>query len=114
MFLTGDSLTALDPADGDVLWQFPVKDESGENSATPVRAGDLLVASTIKFGGVALKLETKDGKPAVERGVEEPGPDLLFLDAGGRRRPALHRDGTVRRADGGDLDAALRRDENRT
>ena len=65
VYLTGDSLTALDPASGDVLWQYPVKDLSGENSATPVRAGDLLIASTIKFGGVALKLETKDGKPAV-------------------------------------------------
>ena len=85
MYLTGDGLSSLDPANGDVFWQYPVKDEAGENSATPVRAGDFLVASTVKFGGVGLKLETKDGKPTASAGLEEPRPELLLLDAGGRR-----------------------------
>ena len=78
IYLTGDSLSSLDPASGDVLWQFPVKDVSGENSATPIRAGDLLVASTIKFGGVALKLETKDGKPAVSQTWKNPDLNCYF------------------------------------
>ena len=78
VYLTGDSLTALDPAGGDVLWQYPVKDPAGENSATPVRAGDFLIASTIKFGGVALKLETKDGKPDVSERWKNPDLTCYF------------------------------------
>jgi len=61
-----------------VLWQYPVKDPAGENSATPVRAGDFLIASTIKFGGVALKLETKDGKPDVSERWKNPDLTCYF------------------------------------
>jgi outer membrane protein assembly factor BamB len=74
VFLTGAGLASLNPADGKVFWQFPVKDEANENSATPVRAGDTLLASTVKFGGVALKLKTNEGKPAAVK--EWKNPDL--------------------------------------
>ena len=67
VYLTGASLSGLDPASGDAAWQFPVKDEAGENSATPIRAGDFLIASTVKFGGVAVKVEMKDGKLAASQ-----------------------------------------------
>ncbi len=74
VFLTGAGLASFNPADGKVFWQYPVKDEAKENSATPVHAGDTLLASTVKFGGVALKLETKEGKPAAVK--EWMNPDL--------------------------------------
>lgn len=67
VFFTGAGLAALSPADGKVYWQFPLKDRLFESSATPVRIGDLLLASTITFGSVGLKLETKDDRPAVDQ-----------------------------------------------
>jgi outer membrane protein assembly factor BamB len=78
VYLTGDGLAALDPASGDMLWQYPVKDTAGENSATPVRAGDVLVASTVNFGGVAVKIETKDGKPAPSQAWMNPDLTCYF------------------------------------
>ena len=78
VFLTGAGLASLDPADGAVWWQYPVKDEANENSATPVRAGDRLIASTVKFGGVALKLETKDGKPTAAKDWKNPELTCYF------------------------------------
>ena len=78
VFLTGEGLASLDPADGGVFWQFPVKDEANENSATPVRAGDFLIASTVKFGGVALRLEEKDGKPAAWKVWKNPDLTCYF------------------------------------
>ena len=74
VYLTGAGLASFNPADGKVFWQFPMKDEANENSATPVHTGRTLLASTVKYGGVALKLETKEGKPAVEK--EWKNPDL--------------------------------------
>jgi len=65
VFLTGANLAGLDPADGGVYWRFPLVDRLMESSTTPVNAGDLVLASSITYGSVALKLETKDGKPAV-------------------------------------------------
>ena len=94
VFLTGEGLASLDAADGGVFWQFPVKDQANENSATPVRADDLLIASTVKYGGVALKLEPKDGKPAASEVWKNPdltcyfstpvavGPDQLYMVTG--------------------------------
>jgi outer membrane protein assembly factor BamB len=65
--LTAKGVTAFDPATGDQFWQYPLADLLFEASATPAPAGDLLFASTITAGGVALKLETKDGKPAASK-----------------------------------------------
>jgi outer membrane protein assembly factor BamB len=78
VYLTGESLTGLDPANGDVLWQYPVKDPAGENSATPVRAGNFLIASTIKFGGVAVKVEAKDGKWSADQAWMNPDLTCYF------------------------------------
>jgi outer membrane protein assembly factor BamB len=62
--LTGSGLASLDPAGGKKHWEFPLKDLLFESSTTPVRLGDLVLASSITYGSVALRLETKDGKPA--------------------------------------------------
>jgi outer membrane protein assembly factor BamB len=64
VFLTGDGVVSLSPADGSLFWRFPLKDTLLESSTTPVRAGDSLVASSITYGSAGLKLQTKDGKPA--------------------------------------------------
>ncbi|HBI42624.1 MAG TPA: hypothetical protein DDY78_07160 [Planctomycetales bacterium] len=78
LFLTGAGLASLNPANGKVFWQFPVKDEANENSATPVHTGDTLLASTVNFGGVALKLETTEGKPAATKAWKNPDLTCYF------------------------------------
>jgi len=67
VFLTGANVTSLKPADGSVFWRFPLKDKLFESSTTPIRAADVLLASSITYGSVGLKLETRDGKPAVKQ-----------------------------------------------
>jgi outer membrane protein assembly factor BamB len=67
IFLTGANLASLNPADGSVFWRFPLQDKLLESSTTPIRAGDYLLASSITYGSVGLRLEMKDGKPAVKK-----------------------------------------------
>jgi outer membrane protein assembly factor BamB len=67
IFFTQQGLVSLNPADGTVFWKFPLVDLLSESSSTPVRAGELLVASSITYGSQALRLETKDGKPGVDK-----------------------------------------------
>jgi outer membrane protein assembly factor BamB len=67
VFLTGANVASLNPADGSVCWRFPMVDKLLESSTTPIRAGDLILASSITYGSVALQLEAKDGKPAVKQ-----------------------------------------------
>lgn len=56
VFLTGQGVIALNPKDGQELWRFPLVDKLMESSATPVRLGDLLWASSVTFGSVALRV----------------------------------------------------------
>ena len=84
--LTGDAVVSLDPASGELLWRHPFHDVINESSTTPLRVGDLIVASSVTLGSVGLKLGSKDGKPAITEACEEPSPVLLLLDAGRRRK----------------------------
>jgi outer membrane protein assembly factor BamB len=63
VFLTARGLVGLAPADGTVFWKFPLIDKLSESSTTPVRSGDVLLGSSVTYGSVGLKLETKDDKP---------------------------------------------------
>jgi outer membrane protein assembly factor BamB len=63
VFLTGANVASLNPADGSVYWRCPLVDRLMESSTTPVRSGELLLASSITYGSAGLKLGTKDGKP---------------------------------------------------
>jgi len=63
VFLTGANVASLNPSDGSVNWRFPLVDRLMESSTTPIRTGDLLLASSITYGSVGLKLDAKDGKP---------------------------------------------------
>jgi outer membrane protein assembly factor BamB len=63
IFLTQQGLVSLNPQNGSLYWRFPLVDKLFESSTTPVKAGDLLMASSITYGSVGLRLETKEGKP---------------------------------------------------
>jgi outer membrane protein assembly factor BamB len=78
VFLTREGVIALSPTDGSLFWRYPLKDKLLESSTTPVRAGDVLLASSITFGSVGLRLETKDGKPAAEEAWKQPELTCYF------------------------------------
>jgi outer membrane protein assembly factor BamB len=78
VFLTQRGLVSLNPADGTPYWQFPLVDKLLESSTTPVRAGDLLVGSSITYGSVGLRLETKEGNPAVREVWKDPSLTCYF------------------------------------
>lgn len=65
VFLTGSHLRAV-TADGKESWSFPFKDQLNESSTTPVKAGDLIVGSSVTAGSVALRI-TGEGKPVAEQ-----------------------------------------------
>lgn len=67
VFLTREGLVSLNPKDGSLFWRFPMVDLLFESSSTPVRIGDMLVASSITYGSVGVRLEMKDGKPNATR-----------------------------------------------
>jgi hypothetical protein len=79
VFLTQRQLVSLDAADGHKLWDFPLVDALNESSATPVHVGDLVVASTVKYGGVGLRLEKDaDGKTEVKQAWKNPDLACYF------------------------------------
>jgi outer membrane protein assembly factor BamB len=100
VFLTGENVLSLNPANGMLHWKFPFVDELSESSTTPVRAGDLLLASSITAGSVGLRLGTKDDKPTAEKAWKNDeltcyfstpiavGKDHIFLVTG-TKPPAL-------------------------
>jgi outer membrane protein assembly factor BamB len=65
-----------------------------ESSTTPVKVGDILIASSITYGSVGLKLEAKDGKPTAKQLWKNDdltcyfstpvavGPDHLYMVTG--------------------------------
>lgn len=67
VFLTGAGVVSLDPTNGHLFWRYPFKDLLLESSTTPVRAGNLLLASSITQGTVGLRLEAPEGKPAAKQ-----------------------------------------------
>lgn len=74
VFLTAANLVAVDPQDGKKIWEYPFKDALSESSTTPVRAGDMLIGSSITLGSVGLKM---DGDK-VEKTWQEPGLTCYF------------------------------------
>jgi hypothetical protein len=65
IFLTQLGLISLRPDDGSLVWRRPFQDRLFESSTTPVHQDDLLVASSITLGSIALRLD-KDGMPEKE------------------------------------------------
>jgi outer membrane protein assembly factor BamB len=64
VFLTGEGVVSLDPENGSLYWRAPLVDKLLESSATPVRAGDVLIGSAITFGSLGLRLKSEGGKPS--------------------------------------------------
>jgi outer membrane protein assembly factor BamB len=60
VFVNARSLVALNPFDGEVSWEHPLADQVLGTVPSPVVAGDLLVASSMKAGSVAVQLTHKD------------------------------------------------------
>src|SRR5262249_4264156 len=60
VFFTQQGLVSVKPADGALLWKFPLVDLLSESSTTPVRVHDLVLARSIAHGSVGLRLEKKD------------------------------------------------------
>jgi len=67
VFVTEQGVRSLRPSDGRLLWKFHMVDLLNESSTTPVHVGDLLVAGSVTYGSVGLKLKTVDGKPAARQ-----------------------------------------------
>ncbi|HEX4588587.1 MAG TPA: PQQ-binding-like beta-propeller repeat protein [Gemmataceae bacterium] len=76
--LTGAAVVSLDAASGELLWRYPFRDAINESSTTPLRVGDLIVASSVTLGSVGLKLGTKDGKPTVTEVWKNPALCCYF------------------------------------
>src|SRR5262245_21991182 len=55
VFLTGSNLRSLSGATGKENWTIPFRDRLNESSTTPTRAGDLIVASSVSAGSIAVK-----------------------------------------------------------
>jgi outer membrane protein assembly factor BamB len=100
--LTQQGLAGLSPRDGSVFWQYPFKDKIHESSTTPLKVGDLLIASSVTLGSVALKMTEKRGKPAMEEAWRQPeltcyfstpvalGKDHVYMVTGGfSLRPSI-------------------------
>ena len=62
VFINGRSLVALNPFDGEQSWEQVLSDQPLGTSPSPVVAGDLLLASSTKAGGVGVLLTHADGK----------------------------------------------------
>jgi outer membrane protein assembly factor BamB len=78
IFLTADGLVSLRPDDGKLFWRFPLKDALSESSTTPVRAGDLLIGSSVTAGSVALRVAAKDSSPDVSQVWKNPALTCYF------------------------------------
>jgi outer membrane protein assembly factor BamB len=76
--LTGEAVVSLDPMTGGLYWRYPFRDAINESSTTPLRVGDLIVASSVTLGSVGLKLGAKDGKPAVTEAWKNPALCCYF------------------------------------
>jgi outer membrane protein assembly factor BamB len=76
--LTAEAVVSLDPANGELYWRYPFRDSINESSITPLRVGDMIIASSVTLGSVALKLGTKNDKPTVTEVWKNPALCCYF------------------------------------
>ena len=67
VFMTSLRLVAVKPLEGAVAWEFPLVFQPAGASPTPLVVGDRIVTSTMTNGTTAVKVDTKDDKPAPEQ-----------------------------------------------
>ncbi len=75
VFLTGENLVGVNPADGTQVWKYPFRDLISESSTTPIVVGDVLFASSITLGSVGLKLKSSG---EVEKLWQDPDLTCYF------------------------------------
>ena len=78
IFVTQKGVASLNPADGSQYWKVPMVDVLNESSTTPVKVGDLLLASSVTFGSIGVRLESKEGKPAAAEAWKNPKLTCYF------------------------------------
>jgi len=66
VFVNGRSLVALNPFDGEISWEHPLADQPIGTAPSPVVAGELLLTSSMRFGGIAVQLTHKDERTIPE------------------------------------------------
>ena len=76
--LTEKGLVGLSPKDSRVFWEYPFQDPINESSTSPLLVGDLLIASSVMRGSVALKLTEKNGQPGVTEVWKKPELNCYF------------------------------------
>jgi outer membrane protein assembly factor BamB len=77
VFLTGLGVVSL-TTEGKENWRVPLKDRLSESSTTPVKAGDVLLASSVTFGSMGIRLGNKDSKPTGEQAWKNPALTCYF------------------------------------
>lgn len=78
VFLTQKGVSSFNPTDGSLNWQVPLVDLLNESSTTPVKVGDMLLASSVTFGSLGLQLKDNQNKPAAEQKWKNPGLTCYF------------------------------------
>lgn len=78
VFLTGQGVVSLNPADGSLFWRYDFADPFHESASTPIHAGDLLLAGSLGSGSVGLRLETKGDKPSAAEVWKNPQLTCYF------------------------------------
>jgi outer membrane protein assembly factor BamB len=78
VFLTGKRLVSLYPFNGGLIWDYPLVDKLQESSTTPVVSGDIMFASSVTFGGVALKNSAGDKGPTAKELWVNPAYNCYF------------------------------------
>jgi outer membrane protein assembly factor BamB len=72
VMVTGESILAIDPKSGTVLWSVPFPDEYYENIVTPVWTGTHLVVGHVRLGTQAFTISNKDGKLQARQAWRNP------------------------------------------
>jgi outer membrane protein assembly factor BamB len=72
VFLSGQGLVAVSPLDGALAWDFPLADRAFGSAPTPVCAGNLIVTSSMKNGGIAVRVADEKGKLVARQAWKNP------------------------------------------
>jgi outer membrane protein assembly factor BamB len=108
VFLTGQGVVSLNPADGSLLWKYGLVDALSESATTPVRAGNLILAGTITIGTAGLGVAKEGEKLKVEEAWKNPdltcyfstpvpvGQEHVYLVTGSKPLTTLEPEATLR------------------
>jgi outer membrane protein assembly factor BamB len=78
LFFTAKGLQAVDPATGKTRWSYPLVDVLNESSTTPVKMGDLFLASSITYGTVGLTRQQKEEMVEAKQAWKNPSLTCYF------------------------------------